>query len=193
MQLVELRFWRKVDRRGDDECWPWLGGRTKTGYGRLRIVDGYEYAHRFAYRLIHGSIPQGKDVCHSCDNPPCCNPAHLWPGTSQENTLDSAKKGRWQLSHPYHAGVKGTAHYRAILTEDQVRAIRAAWIPYKVPLRTLAEKYGLSISGVAGIVYYRTWDWLPDAPIQDARALVEQAANSGTAMREMAGGQETKP
>lgn len=86
----EQRFWSKVDRRGPDECWPWLAAKSATRYG----VFDKTRAHRVAYALTHGLIPEGRIVCHRCDNPPCCNPAHLWLGTPKDNTADMVAKGR---------------------------------------------------------------------------------------------------
>lgn len=91
-------FWDKVDSSaGPDACWPWLGGvRRKTqGYGRAFIGSRGISAHRLAL-ILSGGEPADDDLlaCHSCDNPPCCNPAHLWWGTNADNTQDCVDKGR---------------------------------------------------------------------------------------------------
>lgn len=88
------KFWSKVDRRGPEECWPWTGGCIKAGYGRICESGRDEYTHRYSWRLHFGEIPPGLEVCHKCDNPPCCNPAHLFVGTHRDNMHDALRKGR---------------------------------------------------------------------------------------------------
>ena len=88
------RFWEKVDRRGFDECWLWKGGKTKTGYGGFWTGERQDMAHRVSYELHYGPIPEGHYVCHHCDNPPCCNPYHLFEGTPTDNVQDMISKGR---------------------------------------------------------------------------------------------------
>lgn len=114
----EERFWRKVDQRGADECWPWLGSTTR-GYGHARLGDRVQRAHRLAYELTHGELPSGLYVLHHCDNPPCCNPAHLYLGTQAQNVRDRETRQR-------SGGVKmrGESNPSARLTWEQVEYIR---------------------------------------------------------------------
>jgi hypothetical protein len=101
-KLVELadqprieRFWSRVDRRSNDECWRWTAALDGKGYGRFRLPAGNKLAHRIAWELHNGTaVPKGMFVCHSCDNPVCVNPAHLWLGTVHDNIRDRTEKGR---------------------------------------------------------------------------------------------------
>lgn len=95
----DTRFWAKVDRRAPDECWPWQGGRTARGYGFLSINNQTHRAHRYALTSTGIDVPVGSVVLHLCDNPPCCNPAHLKVGSALENNRDMVAKGRSRNRH----------------------------------------------------------------------------------------------
>jgi hypothetical protein len=91
---VEDRFWSKVIK-GDD-CWLWAGGRGQRGYGRFWYQGRMVPAHRMAWALEHAQVfPDDKGALHRCDNPPCVNPAHVFPGTPGDNLHDSIAKGRF--------------------------------------------------------------------------------------------------
>lgn len=93
---ITRRLGATVDRSaGPDGCWPWRGARNARGYGRVYYAAGrYVHAHRAAYEAARGPVPPGGILLHSCDNPPCCNPAHLSVGTRADNSADMAAKGR---------------------------------------------------------------------------------------------------
>lgn len=150
------RFWEKVATRGPDECWPWTGARTPHGYGvfNLGAREGLTYAHRFSYELEHGPIPEsegyhGVCVLHTCDNPPCCNPAHLFAGTHADNMEDMEIKGRAR-------GARGQRHRSAKLTPDQVREIRVL-LAAGVPQTEAARRYAVNPGTVNNIKSGRTW------------------------------------
>lgn len=97
------RFWSKVDRSGGPHaCWPWLAKRARNGYGSFWYEGRNVSAHRVAHVLAHGPVPAGLLVMHSCDNRPCCNPAHLSAGTASDNAHDKFRKGRG--AHPHQRG-----------------------------------------------------------------------------------------
>lgn len=94
---LEERLWRRVQRGGPDECWPWTGYRTAKGYGQIGVGPGDRtliVTHRVAWSLSNGPIPEGLVIRHTCDNPPCCNPAHLIPGTKADNNRDMYERDR---------------------------------------------------------------------------------------------------
>jgi hypothetical protein len=103
LSLEEMaEFWGKVDRSGGpDACWEWQGKRNYRGYGqkvlnRLSMSRKITGAHRVAYYLHHGVHPGDLIVRHKCDNPSCCNPAHLELGTIADNNRDTRERGRWR-------------------------------------------------------------------------------------------------
>ena len=147
------RFWSKVDRSGGpNACWPWTALRKDTGYGRFRI-DGRMYrAHRLAFQLAHGEIPAGYSVCHRCDNPPCCNPAHLFAAPQALNMRDSARKGRSR-----NCPLKGAANPQAKLCEAQVTEIRARYQKGIYGCKRLAREFGVSYQQIHNIVTNRSW------------------------------------
>lgn len=118
METLDLdRFWSKVDKSaGACGCWPWREGKNDRGYGYVNIGRSCIGAHRVAYRSVHGEIPKGLMIRHSCDNPACCNPAHLEPGTQTDNMQDMLRRGRCPPRWGKHSP-------RARLTEKQVLAI----------------------------------------------------------------------
>lgn len=140
---AEERFWQSVSVGGDDTCWEWQAGRNEDGYGYLRW-HGHktEKAHRVAWILRFGEIPDDIEVCHQCDNPPCCNPHHLFLGTHTDNIRDMVAKGR--LVTP-----RGEQHGEAKFSDAEIIEMRskhqAGWKP-----QDIAKQYGVS----QGYIYY---------------------------------------
>lgn len=145
------RLWSRVTRCADVDCWPWVGGRAHPfGYGLIGLDGRPTTAHRVAWLVTRGPIPRGLSVLHRCDNPPCCNPAHLFLGTQADNMHDRHAKGRF---------ARGSAVHSAKLTEDHVRAIRAT---YSVGIRgrgvrALATRYGVAKNAVRCVLARTTW------------------------------------
>ena len=91
---VGERMFPKIDRSGGpDACWPWNGFRGARGYGHVWCENTMKLAHRVSWTLANGPIPDGLSVLHRCDNPPCCNPSHLFLGTQADNIADRDRKG----------------------------------------------------------------------------------------------------
>jgi hypothetical protein len=104
---LQVRLWTRIEQPAGSACWEWQGYRNLEGYGRIKAVGGIQGTHRVAYRLTKGEIPDGLVVMHSCDNPPCCNPAHLSLGTPLDNNNDKVRKGR------HHVPTNGPEWQRA--------------------------------------------------------------------------------
>ena len=150
---LEERFWAKVDRRGDAECWEWTACRAPSGYGRIGIGQqrDTDYAHRVSWRLHFGEIPDGLYVCHRCDNPPCVNPAHLFLGTHAENMRDAQVKGRVR-NNPR----RGESNGWAKLTDATVRDARRLWAS-GTSMRSLAKRYGVTFRTMDDAVKGLSW------------------------------------
>ena len=163
----EERFWSRVEQRGPNECWPWTHGRVSFGYGSFKAAGKFWSAHRFSWSIKNGPIPTGKWVLHSCDNPPCCNPAHLFLGTRQDNIDDMMKKGRdrkvsgdeWASVHDSQS-VRGESNGRARLTADDVILIRSK-VAAGQTVASLARELTMSEGALRGIVKRRKWKHVP--------------------------------
>ena len=156
---VSARFWRRVDKRSDDECWNWTGAKHKSGHARMRVgsrkdhSDRYEGCHRLAWVLTVGPVPLGMAVCHHCDNPACCNPKHLFIGSLADNNRDRHRKGRTVLS-------RGEAHGNAKLTSADVvliRSLRAGGVPF----RRLARVFSVDPKQIMNITRRLAWVHVP--------------------------------
>jgi hypothetical protein len=133
----------------DTGCWEWSGSKIIHGYGALRWNGKHWRVHRLAYTLFVGPIPDGAEVCHRCDNPPCCNPDHLFLGSHVANMLDASTKGR--LSG--NGDRIGEANGNSRLTVADVRAIRASGMTQVA----LAQKYGVSQPTISAIRLRKIW------------------------------------
>jgi hypothetical protein len=155
MRPLSKRFWEKVDIRGPDECWPWKAGKYKSGYGSIsRGGRGTNTcSHIVAYELQKGLIPEGMDVLHSCDNPPCCNGRHLWVGTHCDNMHDKERKNRAN-----HA--RGEAHGSAKLTEEDVKKIRVLYARGEFTYLQLGKEFNVSHTTIRHAVVGKKWKHL---------------------------------
>lgn len=128
----------------DRGCWVWKVSKNTAGYGQIRSCGGSWLAHRLAWSLYRGPIPAGLSVLHRCDNPPCCNPEHLFLGTAADNRLDAIAKGR--QAHTLPAWASRIKRARS-LTDEQVRLIRHGGKKDRV----FAEEMGVTRSTITRI------------------------------------------
>lgn len=161
--MTPERFWSRVARGAPDACWPWLGSLEVSGYGKISYRNRRRRVHCVAYELANGSpIPAGLFVCHSCDNPPCCNPAHLFLGTTADNMADMVAKGR--APQPL-----GERHRLAKVRAYQIPLIRARYAAGGTSYRLLAAEYGVTKDAIKKIVGRQTWRHVPEGEYDDAR------------------------
>ncbi len=150
------RYLLHVDRSGGAAaCWPWMRYRRPSGYGMLMITGRRKRAvraSRVAYYLANDALPTGLEICHSCDRPECCNPAHLFAGSHLDNMRDAQRKGRMRKP-PILVGARNP---RATLTEDMVRTMRAE-LAAGLSIAEIAAKHGLNYSPVVYACTWRTW------------------------------------
>ena len=151
---LEFRFWKHVDKRGDDECWEWKADVTRGGYGSLwnNDIKRNVSAHRLSYEIHYGKIDKGMLVLHSCDNKKCVNPKHLRQGTVKENVHEAIDRGlRQKCSIPKQFGEQNP---KSKLTLEQVRFIRAN---PQLGHKEIADMWGLSPNCIRGVRIGRTW------------------------------------
>ena len=155
---IEERFWQKVNKKSNDECWDWLGSTRSDGYGQINRGQrgfGMQSTHRLSREIHFGKIPDGMHVLHSCDNQRCVNPSHLFLGTNNDNIADRVSKGR---------SMRGESHFNSKLTEEDVLEIRKLYIPWDrdFSLYALARKYNVTMSAIHDIVTRKNWKWLKE-------------------------------
>lgn len=149
------RFWSKVDKKGDDECWGWLGTIDREGYGNLAInlPDGRNTtrkAHRIMWSIYNEEIPKSMVVMHICDNPPCCNPKHLKLGTQPENVQDCVDKNR-------RAPQNCDNNSSRTLNSIQVLEIKRLYETGEYSALNLSKKFGVSPSTINYIIKGKSW------------------------------------
>lgn len=150
----DLRYSAKVDERAADECWPWLAGHNRHGYGTFRGEGNDQLAHRYGYKMRVGPIAPGQVVCHSCDNPECQNPLHWFLGTPSDNTSDMMLKGR---HHPVY--LQGVRNGQSVLSDRDVSGIVRLHDGGLTQV-AIAEQYGITQSAVGKILRGERWQHL---------------------------------
>lgn len=150
----EARFWARVDKSaGETSCWPWTGSIHQSGYGQINIRGGIYKSHRVALHLKEPPPSASSYACHTCDNPSCCNPVHLYWGTAKTNTNDRDGKSR-------RKGPAGVTHHKAKLTPEKVREIRRE--VGTMTQREQAAKYGVRQGVIWNIIHRKIWKEVDD-------------------------------
>lgn len=165
------RFWTKVSK-SEDGCWLWLACKIRGGYGLILYEGRNQVAHRVAWMLTNGPIPDRMILCHRCDVPACVNPAHLFLGSAQDNSDDMVAKGRsakgrsaaknpargerWHAAHPPHANhPAGERAPHAKLSDAQAAAVKSRRMAGERG-SDLAREYGVTQATICDIVKGRT-------------------------------------
>lgn len=143
------RLWRNVEK--SDRCWLWLGS-TNHGYGQIKVAGIPKRTHRLVWELTFGPIPDGLDVCHHCDRPPCVRPDHLFLGTALHNAHDKIRKGRAGNG----AGIPGKVVHRK-LTDEQIIAIRQRYQAEQISTRELGREYDVHFTTIVRLINGTTW------------------------------------
>lgn len=147
-RTVLERFEDKYTRGGPDECWEWRGARKPSGHGNFGVGGGrFVVASNYSLALATGGRPDGMNALHSCDNPPCVNPAHLRWGTKQDNSDDARARGRIP---------QGEARPKTILTARQVIEIRERYAAGETT-KALEVEFGLRYNSAQPIVNGKNW------------------------------------
>jgi hypothetical protein len=147
---TETEFWGRMSPEPNTGCWLWTGTVLHYGHGVIQIRKKAWQAHRLAWTLARGPIPEGAFVCHRCNVPACCNPDHLYIGDAQTNQRDVDESGH---------RAKGERQGLSKLTEDDVRSIRAEYRRYSDThgAPALAKKYGVTRTPILHIINGKTW------------------------------------
>jgi hypothetical protein len=152
---IQKRFWSKVIKT--ESCWLWKGNTNIWGYGQTFFNGKAIASHRMSWILVYGEIPEGLCVLHKCDNPPCCNPTHLFLGTICDNNRDRACKGRNNISY-------GELHHNAKLSNNDVILIDKYLNENKTPIE-IAKLFGVSYGTIYDIKKGLTWGHLTKRPL----------------------------
>jgi hypothetical protein len=176
------RFLSRVAKGQANECWLWTRAKFTDGYGAITIKKSTMRASRVAYFIATGIDPGDKLVCHRCDNPPCCNPAHLFLGDDSDNLMDASAKGllntvagdehytrrrpdlmelrkgdrHWTHRKPERTS-KGEKNGAARFTEQTVRLIRDTYTNGGISQSELARQFGVCSESIRKIILRKTW------------------------------------
>lgn len=151
-QSWQERLWSNIKLAPGESCWEWKKYRNQKGYGRTSREDRLYLAHRLAYESANGPIPEGLDVLHKCDNPPCCRPDHLFTGTNDQNVKDRQSKGRSSKKSINRGEKNGMSKF----SPSQVQEIRTL-ASQGLSTHQIAKRYGVWNMAIWRIVKRKRW------------------------------------
>lgn len=157
---IENKLWDKIKIGKDNECWECTANPDRHGYGRIADKGKKIFAHRIAYKLYYGILPDDKDVLHKCDNPPCCNPKHLFLGTHKDNMRECAERGR-SKNPVFHY----EDHPLAKLDWEKVKDIRSNYRGLSGEQKYYSNKYGVTTAAIRNVLTEKTWKQIIKKPI----------------------------
>jgi hypothetical protein len=158
--MDKASFWARVSAPDSRGCMEWTGARDPDGYGRLNVKGRHFRAHRLAYELATGVAPGAMMVCHSCDNPACCNPAHLWLGDNRANQLDCNAKGRRRI-----VAKEGQDNGNARLSQEDAQRV-VERIAAGAQNIEIATEFGVNHATISAIRMGKSWRGI-DRPQND--------------------------
>ncbi len=168
---LEQRFWMSLGRKAPSGCILWNGHITKDGYGRIRDRGTCRLAHRVAYELMVGKIPEDLIIRHSCDNKICINPTHLLLGTQIDNVADREERKRTAI---------GAANGKAKLNSALVTELRARYAAGGITQQDLASEYGIPGGTIGAIINHLTWKHVTPPSSRPAAACSPRSPSSRT-------------
>jgi len=157
---LEQRFWSKVNRQGDGDCWEWMGAgaKTKHGYGRISVNGRMRQVTHVAWELVYGTPVPAELVIHqTCGKPLCVNPHHLVTGTRSESVASSIAKGSLKIKVQEGRKFSDEFNPSRKLTQEEVDEIRSRYKDGDVFQRELAQEYGVTRANISSIIRGKTW------------------------------------
>lgn len=145
---LEERFWKSVDVRQEHECWNWLACKDYDGYGVITLKHRPLRTNRVSWMIHFGEIPEGLCVCHTCDNPCCVNPSHLFLGTHGDNAKDRERKGRRKIKY-------GDDNPNTKFSSVAIKSVLDQYETGQYTQKKLSEMSGISRSHLCAIIHGR--------------------------------------
>jgi hypothetical protein len=165
---IIILFWNHVDIKSENECWNWMMGKDKDGYGKfsIPIVPGkrrHIRAHRFSYFITYGKYEEFIFVCHKCDNPMCVNPKHLFLGSAKDNFEDSKNKNRASKIPMEKSIHRGEDSPMTKLKKEDVLEIKELYKDNNISVHYISQKFNVSKGVIYNVGSGRSWGHIGEA------------------------------